>query len=307
MATYCRSFKRDKSLDDKLKSGVYKHSSYEQFIIRDPKKRLIHKAAVRDRIVHQLIFDYLRPIFEKRFIFDSYSSRVGKGTYAAVKRLQLFCRQVSRNERQPCWILKCDIKKFFDSIDHKILFSLIKKQISDLRILNLIWKILESYEILLARGLPLGNLSSQLFANIYLHELDFYAKHILKLKYYIRFNDDFVIAHHDKKFLASVAGKMQKFLEDKLLISLPVEKISLRKFRWGIDFLGYIILPGTILPRTKTKRRMFMKISQEIEKYKNGLISYSKICQSISSYLGLLKICKSFKIKQGILSLCSEF
>jgi retron-type reverse transcriptase len=277
-------------LGDELSAGIYQHGLYDKFIVRDPKTRMIHKAQVRDRVVHQLIFDYLLPIFEKRFIFDSYSSRVGKGTHRAVRRLWNFGREVSQNDTRPCWILKCDIKKFFDSVDQRRMFSLIEKRVADKRILSLIEKILGSYETQSGKGLPLGNLTSQLFANIYLHELDYHAKHFLKLKYYLRFNDDFAIAHQDKKILEDMGQEIQRFLERELALSLPREKIILRKFDWGMDFLGYVILPCAILPRTKTRRRILKNIKFD-----------TRLSRPVPSYLGLLKMCKAFKLKQMIL------
>lgn len=289
-----------------LRENNYQHGKYEKFIIRDPKRREIHKANVRDRITHQLIFSYLRPIFEKRFIFDSYASRVAKGTYRAVQRLRSFCKRENSRGRQGCWILKCDIEKFFDSIDHQILFSIIRKQVKTPDILGLIYKVIKSFEIKPNKGLPLGNLTSQLFANIYLHEQDYFIKHTLHLKYYIRFNDDFVIVHKDKNFLESQIFLIQKFLSQKLLLSLPQNKIFLRNFFWGIDFLGYIVLPNGILLRAKTRKRMLNKIKIKRNNYKGGEFHFHKLCQTISSYFGILKHCSSFRLRQKILSLVGD-
>jgi retron-type reverse transcriptase len=294
------------SLHKDLAAQAYKHSDYEKFIVCDPKKRLIHKARARDRIVHRIIFDYLQPIFEKRFIFDSYSSRTGKGTHRAVKRLKVFCRSVSQNNTEPCWILKGDIEKFFDSVSHNALFNLIKKRVDKRVILELIWRVIKSYEILPGRGLPLGNLTSQLFANIYLNELDYFIKNIMRLKYYIRFNDDFVIVHQNKEFLNSQIPVIQKFLSEKLALVLPDNKISLRKFSWGIDFLGYIILPQGVLLRTKTKKRIARKIKAIISDFNFGKIPFNKLSQTLSSYLGVLKHCSAFKLKQAFLNLMAE-
>lgn len=291
------------NLHKKLRNGNYQHGSYKKFIVYDPKRRMIHKPRARDRIVHQLLFDYLQPVFEKRFIYDSYASRTGKGTHKAVKRLRLFCRIVGRNNTRPCWVLKCDISKFFDSIDHRILFSFIKKQIESQKILNLIWKIIRSFEISPGKGLPLGNLTSQLFANIYLQEFDYFVKNILRIKSYIRFNDDFVIVSDDKEFLKSKIILTQNFLKEKLLLSLPNKKISLRKLSWGVDFLGYIVLPHNILLRIKTRKRLLRRIEERQKDYQSGKISFAKLAQTINSYFGILKHCSSFKLRQKILSL----
>ncbi len=288
------------NLHNDLILNNYRHGNYEKFAVCDPKERIIHKARIGDRIIHQLIFDYLRPIFEKRFIFDSYSSRMGKGTHKAVKRLRLFCKIVSKNNARQCWILKCDIRKFFDSIDHKILFSLIEKKVADKKIKGLIFGIIKSFEAAPGKGLPLGNLTSQLFANIYLHQFDYFIKNILRFNHYVRFNDDFAFAHHDREFLESKIKLIKEFLSENLTLLLPDDKISFRKLDWGIDFLGYIILPEGVLMRTKTRKRMVKKIRSKMADYRNGRISFNKAAQTINSYFGTLKHCSSFKLRQKI-------
>lgn len=289
-------------LHKELKKENYKHGGYEQFIVFDPKKRLIHKANVKDRLVHQAIFDYLLPKFEKRFIFDSYSSRINKGTHKAVKRLRFFCGKVFLRNKT-CWILKCDIEKFFDSINHQILFNFIYRRTDSQKVLKIIKEIIDSFEINPGKGLPLGNLTSQIFANIYLHELDYFIKNRLKIKNYIRFNDDFVIVHQNKMFLENLTPRIQKFLENELKLTLPNNKIQLRNLNWGVDFLGYIILPNGVLIRKKTKNRLFIKIDRKMKNYQAGEISFNKLVQTVNSYLGILKHCSSFKLRQEILNL----
>jgi retron-type reverse transcriptase len=250
------------ALHYELEKETYKHSHYKKFVICDPKERIIHKSTLIDRIVHQTIYNYLNPIFEDRFIFDSYASIKCKGNHLAVKNFRIKCLRESCGGRIEIWVLKCDVKKFFDSIDHKILFSFIEKQVKDEKILKLVKHILVSYNVSYGKGLPLGNLTSQLFANIYLHELDYYVKHILKVKNYIRFNDDFVIISEDQKFLQDFLTNIKVFLFNRLKLSLPDNKTSIRKFKWGIDFLGYIVLPGGLLPRRKTKKECFAKLKK---------------------------------------------
>ena len=166
-----------------LRNKTYCHSTYFSFYVKDPKLRHIHKACVKDRVLHHAIFRILYPIFDKSFIFDSYSCRIGKGTHRAVNRLQYFFRKVSQNNTKNCFVLKCDIKKYFDSINHDILIDLIKRKIKDENVLWLIDVIIKSYSTSLGIGIPLGNITSQLFANIYLNELDKFIKQDLKIKY----------------------------------------------------------------------------------------------------------------------------
>lgn len=273
----------------------YKHGRYESFYVRDPKLRHIHKAQVEDRVIHQVLVNILEPIFEPKFIFDSYASRKNKGTHRAVKRFQVFARKASKNYTRNCFILKCDIKKYFDSIEHSILLRIIKRSIKNKDVIWLIEKIICSFEISLRCGLPLGNSISQLFANIYLNELDQFIKRKLGVKFYVRYNDDFIILSEDKDLLKGYILIIQNFLKTRLNLELHPKKVSIRKYSQGIDFLGYICLPHHILPRTKTKRRIIKRIKIRIYEFKEGRISSEILNQSIQSYLGFLKHADSFR------------
>ena len=285
-------------LRHELRTKTYRHSHYTSFYIQDPKLRRIHKARVRDRVLHHAVFRILYPIFDPIFISDSYSCRIKKGTHRAVNRLQKFARKVSKNNTKDCFILKCDIKKFFDSVGHDILISLIQKKIQDKNAVWLIEEIIKSFSTQLNKGLPLGNITSQLFANIYLNELDRFIKHKLRIKYYIRYCDDFVILSNGKEYLEELIIEIKNFLNTELKLSLHSDKISIRKYHQGIDFLGYVSFPHHRLLRTKTKRRMFKKMEQRVEELKQGKISDKSFNQSRQSYLGMLKHCKSFKIQK---------
>ena len=290
-------------LQQELKTKTYSHSDYIPFFITDPKLRYIHKACIKDRIFHQAVFRVLYPIFDRSFIYDSFSCRVNKGTHRAVIRLNKFCNKLSRNNSRNIYALKCDIKKFFDSVDQKTLLEIIKRKVYDENAIWLIQKILKSFEKEKAKGLPLGNVTSQLFANVYLNELDQFVKHILKAKYYIRYCDDFIILGEDKNILFLTAGKISEFLKKNLNLSLHSDKIIIRKYRQGIDFLGYVILPYHRVIRTRTKGRIFKKLMKRKKNLKNGLISNVSFKQSVQSYLGILKHCDGYKIKQEILNL----
>lgn len=294
------------ALHYELSKETYKHSPYKKFVIYDPKERIIHKSAPVDRVVHQMIYNYLNPIFEDRFIFDTYASIRYRGNHLAVKNFRIKCLRESRSGRKTTWVLKCDIKKFFDSIDHEILLSLFERKVRDKKILKLIRDILASYNVSPGKGLPLGNLTSQLFANIYLHEFDYYAKHVLRIKNYIRFNDDFVIISEDRNLLHDYSLDIKEFLRCRLKLNLPDSKISVRKFDWGIDFLGFIILPGGILLRSKTKKRMLRKMGECNEEYFKRKLSFSRRNRSVNSYLGLIKSCRAFKLTQLLLGKFGE-
>ncbi|PJA85883.1 MAG: RNA-dependent DNA polymerase [Candidatus Moranbacteria bacterium CG_4_9_14_3_um_filter_44_28] len=294
-------------LHRELRRGAYKHGAYSSFYIQDPKQRHIHKADVRDRVLHHAVFSVLDPIFEETFISNSYSCRIGKGTHKGVSALEKFIRQISQNYSKPCFILKCDIKQFFGSVDHAILKNILKKRIKDENARWLLEQIIDSFssrqsDIFYVRGLPIGNLTSQLFANVYLNELDQFIKHKLKIKNYARYTDDFVIVGNTKKELENILPKINSFLKNTLSLELHPKKIVIRKQSQGIDFLGYVILPHYRLLRTKTKKRIFKKLKMRIAQYKTGKIDNKSLNQSLQSYLGVLSHANTHKLKEKLLN-----
>lgn len=268
---------------EELKSGSKRQIKYEQFHITDPKPRIINKASVSERIVHQAIYQVLMPIFDKTFIFDSYSCRREKGTHKAFKRLVELARKQSKNYSSSCWALKCDIRKFFHSIDHGILIDLLSKRIADEKLLNLLTEIIESFESSPGKGMPLGNLTSQLFANIYMDPLDKFVKHKLKAKYYLRYADDFMFLADNREVLEKYLLQIEVFLNERLNLSLHPDKSIFRKLNWGLDFVGYVAYPKFNLPRKKTVRRMFAKL-EKTQEAKPEMVD-----ESLQSYLGYLK------------------
>ncbi len=208
-------------------------------------------------------------------------------------RLENACRKVSRNWKIQAYALKCDVRKFFDSIDHKILRELIAREIFDSDALELIELIFSSFEKEKGKALPLGNVTSQLFANIYLNELDQFMKHELKTKHYFRYCDDFVVVHTNREFLERTMEKIKNFLNDKLLLQLHPEKVEIRKVNQGIDFLGYVIVPHTKVIRTKTKKRILRKIRYKSKKFQESEISKEQFLGTINSYLGVFSHCRN--------------
>lgn len=288
------------SLYRKIKSGIYKHSNYVSFFICDPKLRNIHKAEVTDRVLHHSIVRHIEPLFEKSFIFDSYSSRDYKGTHRAIKRLKKFCLTLTKNKTKTAWALKCDIKKFFDSIDHEVLLSLVRKKVKDEKLLNIIEGIIRSYNKESGKGIPLGNLTSQLFSNVYLNQLDHFVKRELRIKYYVRYADDFIILNTKKEQLERLVPIINNFLETRLKLHLHPNKIFIRKIHQGIDFLGAIVFPTHIILRTTTKKRMFRKIKARKKELKMGLIDKKSFSQCLQSYFGMLTHCRGRGIRKKI-------
>lgn len=292
-------------LHRELVNKTYKHGSYIGFYINDPKRRHIHKAIVRDRVLHHAIFRILNPIFELMFIPNSFSCRIGKGTHKGVLAVDQMIRKESANYTKPCFILKCDVKKFFDSVNHKILLKILERKIKDDETMWLLDEIVSSFPkgqiaLFKKRGLPIGNLTSQLFANIYMNELDQLVKHKLKVKNYARYTDDFLIISQDTEYLEKLVKTIESFLSKHLNLLLHPEKISIRKFNQGIDFLGYIVLPHYKLVRTKTRKRIFRKVKDRIREYKYGLIDKNSLDRSFQSYLGIFTHANAFRISKEL-------
>ena len=268
-----------------LVNKKYKHSLYTAFKITDPKARDIHKASVRDRLLHHAIYRILYPYFDSKFIFDSYSCRIGKGTHKAINRFRDFGRKSSQNNTKTVWILKCDIKKFFANIDHEILKNILAKNINDADLLWLLNQIIDSFN----PGLPLGNLTSQLLVNIYMNEFDQFIKRKLKVKYYIRYADDFVVFSQDKTYLQNLISEISNFLEKGLRLKLHPDKVFIKTLASGVDFLGWVNFPNYRILRTTTKRRMLKKFNQNSSK------------ETKASYLGLLSHGNTYKVCKKVI------
>jgi retron-type reverse transcriptase len=292
-------------LSRELRSKKYRHGRYEGFYISDPKLRHIHKASVRDRVLHHAIFTVLNPVFEPTFISNSFSCRVGKGTHKGVEMFRNMLRKESENNTRTCYVLKCDVQKFFDSIDHNILLSILTKKIKDSNTIWLLNNIIESYasstsDLFRKRGVPIGNLISQLFANVYMNEFDQFVKHKLKICYYARYTDDFIIVSRDREYLMGLVGSINNFLEDFLSLHLHPNKVEIIKYTAGVDFLGYVIFPTHTLIRERTKRRIIRKFESKIKKYEEGEVSKEKINATLSSYLGVLSHANTYKLSMRL-------
>ncbi|MDA0375697.1 MAG: RNA-directed DNA polymerase [bacterium] len=263
------------ALHRELAAGTYRHESYSAFTICDPKQRRIHNASVRDRILHHAVFSVL-----------NFSCQKGKGTHKAVNALDGMLKSVSRNGTRPCFVLKCDVHQFFASVDHDILLHIIGRRVKDEKTIALLCEIIGSSfakdpELFGRKGIPIGNLTSQLFANVYLNEFDQFIKHTLRIKHFVRYTDDFVI-------VAASREELDAFL----------------KYKQGIDFLGYMLLPHHRMLRTKTERRMMRKLSDRIDSCKAGHISPESVDQSLQSYLGVLSHADCYLLSQDLQNQC---
>ncbi len=277
------------ALHKELKDKTYKHGGYYAFNISDPKPRNIHKASVRDRLLHHAIYRQFYKFFDNTFIHDSYSCRRFRGTHKAVERFRSFAFKASRNNTKTLWILKCDVRKFFASIDHNIMLKILKDRIDDQDVLLLVTRVIESFQSTgVGKGLPLGNLTSQLLVNVYMDKFDQFVKHSLKAEYYIRYADDFVIMSRDKDWLSEILLLVESFLQKELALKLHPDKISIRTFASGVDFLGWVHFPDHRILRTVTKKRMFNKIKK------------SRSLDRLTSYRGLIEYGNTQKIRRQI-------
>ena len=279
-------------LHQDLENHTYKHGPYQAFRINDPKPRQIHKSLVRDRLLHHAIYRILYPFFDRVFASDSFSCRNEKGTHKALNRFRQFSHIASKNNTRTCWVLKCDIRKFFENINHELLLEILKKYIPDRDIIWLLERIIFSFSSAPGRGLPLGNLTSQLFVNIYMNEFDQFIKHGLKVKHYIRYADDFVIFSHDKAWLEELLPKIADFLSERLKLEIHPDKVFVKTLASGVDFLGWVHFPDYRVLRTTTKHRMKKNLSR---KQNNDAVA--------QSYMGLMSHGNTYKLKKRLLVL----
>ena len=283
-----------------LKSQTYQHGGYREFIVYDLKKRRIKAAPFRDRVVHHALCNIIEPIFDKGFIYDSYACRKGKGTHKAIKRLEKFIKSSKDKLLSKTHCLKCDVSKYFDSIHHEILLKIIEKKIADQKVLWLINEILESSQEAPGKGIPIGNLTSQVFANIYLNELDQFVKHQLRVRYYLRYMDDFLILDYNKKELHRVKEEIREFLRDKLKLELHLKKANVFPVEKSIDFLGYRIFGDYRLLRRSTVKRFIKRTRAYQKRLNNGLMSCEKFNNSLQSWIAYAELSNSWRLRKDL-------
>ncbi|MBI2109722.1 hypothetical protein HYT58_00945 [Candidatus Woesearchaeota archaeon] len=300
-------------LKQELVSQKYYPRSLERFTIKDPKSRVIHASHFRDRIVHHALINIMGPIFEKMFIYDSHANQINKGTHKAVFRFDKFKRKASKNGQLvknsynansiTGYALKADIKHYFDTVDHEILINILRKKIKDEDIIRLTQQILNNFKTeTQGKGMPLGNMTSQFFANVYLNELDYFVKHKLKAKYYIRYVDDFIILHPNKNLLELWKQEISNLLKDKLKLELHRDKTKITPLRNGILLLGYNIFFHHKLLRKSNLKKFELNLMRKIEMYKNGSITKEDISSSIEGWFGYIRWANTHKLKRIILS-----
>ncbi|CAN2042084.1 RNA-directed DNA polymerase [Candidatus Magnetomoraceae bacterium gMMP-15] len=266
-----------------IQKGEYRPSRSVCFITNTPKLREIFAADFRDRIVHHLVVRELEKLYEPCFIHDSYACRLNKGTHAAIKRLRHFMLKVSKNKKCSAFFMQLDVRSFFMSIDKNILFYMLEKKVKSDALLYLLFiivfhdctqdylfkgdaKLIDKipphkslFKVGHNKGLPIGNLTSQFFANVYLNELDQFIKHGLRCRFYLRYVDDFILLHSSRKQLLNWKSEIEKFLAEKLALVLKKEYF-IKRLSEGSDFLGYIVRPDYILSRNRVVSNLKYKL-----------------------------------------------
>ncbi len=297
-------------LQEELKNKTYKTGKYRQFFVHDPKKRLISAAPYRDRVIHHAFCNIIEPIFDKTFIDDSFACQIGKGTHRAIFRCQSFLR---KNR----YALQCDIQKYFPSINHNVLFDILTRKIKDQKTLWLGKLIIDSAKGLKlltdeeakdnnlyninSTGMPIGNLTSQFFANLYLNELDYFVKFNLRERYYIRYMDDFLVFHNDKVHLSKLRSEIAQFLESRLKLKLHPKKSTLFPIRLGVAFLGFRLFKDYRRLKKENVKR-FLKRMKKLQKlFSEGLISTNEISNSLRCWLAHASYGNTYNLRKKIL------
>jgi len=316
---YVKEFEKDLqnnllNLKKELLAFEYKPTKLTKFIVRDPKTRVIRKSVFKDRIVHHAVVNILDPIYEKVFLYDNYANRKNKGSLNAINRFDYYKRKISNNGKLvnnsknknmiEGYCLKADLKHFFDSVDQTILIKILKRKIRDNNVLWLIKQILENHISIGGggerKGMPLGNMTSQFFANVYLNELDYFVKHKLKVKCYIRYVDDFIILHKNKKVLLEYKRKITNYLKN-LGLELHPDKTKIFSMYRGVTFLGYKLFYYFRLLKKRNVRYFLRRLQRFEERYNENLITSSDVLDSIEGWLAYAIWADSYNLRKRII------
>ncbi len=285
-----------------LYSRTYKTSEYRSFTVYEPKERIIRALPFKDRIVQQwYVEEFIKPIFLPKFISDSYACIPSRGVHQAVHKLRQYTYNMSKKNKD-FYFLKCDIAKFFNSIDKDILYTIIKRYVKDKYFLEYTRLLIYSDEGL--AGIPIGNYTSQYFANIYLNTFDHYVKEVLKVKYYVRYMDDFAFILNSKEECKEVLEKVRIFLEEKLKLKLN-KKTNYFKGKQGINFCGYRIFATHILLKQSNKKKMYKKLKNWNKAYDKKQLELKETFTKLASWEGHAKNADTFYLRKKVRKMCN--
>ncbi len=299
-------------LNHELLTCSYQPRPLKRFIIRDPKTRKIHASHFRDRVVYHALVNVLEPIYEGIFIYDSYASRKNKGTHKAIERFDYFKRKVTKNGmlmKNPFnhnsvigYVLKADIKHYFETVDHEILLNILKRKIKDKKILELVEKILNNFDTdIEGKGMPLGNLTSQFFANVYLNDFDYFVKHQLKAKCYLRYVDDFMIIYNDKSILEEYRERIEEYLRNHLKLDLHPDKSKIIPLQAGVTALGYRNFYHYKRLRRSNLRKFEQNLLKKVPLQKEHSITKEEMLQDVQGWFGYALWANTYKLRKQII------
>ncbi len=276
-----------------LKNGNYKIGNYRVFRVYEPKERIIKALPFVDRIVHQwYVYEFLIPYVVPKFIYDSYACLDNKGTHKASYRLRTFFKK-NKRKYDEFYIIKMDIKKFFYNIDQNILFNIVKRHFKDKKLLQLTMELIFDKDSKI--GIPIGNYTSQYFANMYLNELDYYVKFELKLKYYLRYMDDFVIIVKNKEEARMVYKEVEQFIINKLKLELN-HKSRIYPSKMGVDFCGYRVFHNFVLVRKRSIKKIKSNLKLWKHETNNRCLDIDKVLSSLNSWLAHINHSNSYNL-----------
>jgi len=313
-----------------MQKGFYLPRPYTYFTLHDPKTRAIAAPDIRDRVVQHALVSVIQPLFEKQFIHDSYACRTNKGTHFAAMRLKRFlmAARCQYGKDIPIYVLQCDIRKFFQSISWDILLTIIGKTVKCPRTMDLVHTIVTTHQsatipksvpetqislfdqvvptnpsisVETRTGLPIGNLTSQLFANIYLNQLDHFVKDRLRVRHYSRYMDDFLVIHPDKEYLKDLQKQIAVFLQNELHLFLHPKKLTIKNVDCGVPFVGYRIFYNHVLVRGVTLHRIERNYRSKIKQVKRGTLTEQKLAETRASIVGHFKHADTYGLTKSLL------
>lgn len=272
------------NLQEQLLTGTVPLGNYHYFKIYDPKERTICAASFHERVMHHAVMNICHPVFEKHLIHDTYATRPGKGTYAALEKAKKAVKNYG-------WVAKLDIRKYFDSISHDVLKYKLRRMFKDDLLLHLFDKIIESYSTEPGRGIPIGNLTSQYFANYYLSSADHFVKEQLQIQVYVRYMDDMLLFDNDKEFLKYKVKSFCNYVESEMMLAF--KPLFLDRTSKGLPFLGYKLLPEVVKLNTASKQRFKRKMKVYFKNLDNNIWNQGEFSRHVQPLVAFTDFAKA--------------
>lgn len=281
------------AMREELLSGDVEVGNYRYFTVYEPKERLICAAAFRERVLHHALMNICHPYFENFQISDSYATRVGKGQYAALDKARA-------NTYKFKWFSKLDVRKYFASIEHDLLFEKLCRKFKDPLLLRVFRQIIDSYESVSGCGLPVGNLASQYFANFYLAHSDHYLKEVMRMSAYVRYMDDMVMWHNDKKLLVERTEQLNEYISRELHLTL--RPFCINRVDKGLPFLGYVLSPKQVRLNRNSKKRFVTKMKKYHDKLEKGHWSAKEFVTHVTPLVAFTRYAAARNLRRKLIT-----